>query len=273
MRDKLLRFIDNTIGNFQEVSYAPALYQCMDLVYEWVFVLGFPKSTIQHQYAYEVYTLASDFTRQYFDIIPNLKETIPQEGDIVVWNKTAGNAAGHIGLVIEATQTKMKVFDQNKPLGTNANISDENYTNCLGFLRPKLTHEGGVPQYLKTLAQEVGIDLNNEGQVRSFWEKGRKYDDETKALREQIISTNEALAGKSTELATITEKVEGLERAVSELQEQLNTTRTERDTATWEAEKLEIKNKALLEENTAFKEKNDLMAYSWFTRLFSLFRG
>jgi len=37
MRDKLNQFIDNLNGEFVEVSYNKAIYQCMDLAYNWVF--------------------------------------------------------------------------------------------------------------------------------------------------------------------------------------------------------------------------------------------
>lgn len=145
MKDKLTQFIDNTIGNWQEVSYRDALYQCMDLVYEWVFCLGFPKSTIQHLYASQVFTQATDLTRQYFDIIPNSDSFIPQDGDIAVFsNKTLVGGVltdvGHIGIALSGGTTKsFKCYEQNWPLGTNPSIKDRNYDTpkLLGVLRPK----------------------------------------------------------------------------------------------------------------------------------------
>ena len=134
MKDKLNQFISNLNGQFVEVSYRPAPYQCFDLAYAWVFALDIPKATVQHGAAFEIWTKANDLTRQYFDLIPNKLETIPQEGDLVVWNNKYGRY-GHVAIVIEATQTRMKVFEQNNPLGTNAHIQDRSYTNVSGFLR------------------------------------------------------------------------------------------------------------------------------------------
>jgi len=37
MKDKFNQFVDNLNGQFVEVSYKKALYQCMDLVYNWAF--------------------------------------------------------------------------------------------------------------------------------------------------------------------------------------------------------------------------------------------
>ena len=135
MKEKLNQFISNLNGQFVEVSSKSAIYQCMDLAYLWVFCLGLPKATIQKGYAYEVWDKANDLTREYFDLIPNTIEAIPQEGDLVVWNNKYG-PAGHIAIVVSATQAKMTVFEQNNPLGTNAHVQERSYTNVSGFLRP-----------------------------------------------------------------------------------------------------------------------------------------
>jgi FtsZ-binding cell division protein ZapB len=279
IKDKLVQFIDNLNGQFVEVSYQPAEYQCMDLAYNWIFCLDFPKSTIQHQYAYEVYTQASDFTRKYFDIIPNKLETIPQEGDLVVWNKTSGNIAGHIAIVVEATQTKMKVFEQNSPLGTNAHIGDKSYTNVLGFLRPILKDVSTTPQYLLTLFQEAGLKIEDEGEVRSFWQKAIKYDDDVKSLQEQVKSANEALADRALEVSVLTEKNQKLSDKVSEIEEINNKLRSENDKIAWEKTGLEIENKKLQEELASLSERveklendNSIHAYSWWTRFVSLWK-
>jgi FtsZ-binding cell division protein ZapB len=278
MNEKLTRFIDNTIGQFIEVSYSPALYQCYDLIYLWTFVLDIPKSAIQHQYAYEAFTQASDFTRQYFDIIPNLKETIPQEGDIVVWNKTSSNIAGHIAVVIEATDLKMKVFEQNSLLGTNAHIGDKGYTNCLGFLRPKFTVNDGIPQWLKTILQESGISLSDEGSFREIWGKALDYDNTTKSLQAQVISANEALSDRAMEVSLLTEKNQKLSDKVAEVEELLNKLRSDKDTLLVEKARLEEQVKTLASQIvelqiqvTSLKENNDLFAYSWIERFRSLF--
>src|SRR3990167_10768612 len=100
MKDKLNQFILNTQSQFIEVSDRTNIYQCLDLVYLWVFCLGYPKKTIQHLYAYQVFTEPNDVTRQYFDIIPNSPTFIPQDGDIAVYDKTLSNIAGHIGIAL-----------------------------------------------------------------------------------------------------------------------------------------------------------------------------
>ena len=113
----------------------------MDLVYDFLTALRYPKATIQHLYAYEVYTKPTDLTRQYFDLLPNTATFIPQDGDIAVYDKTASNVAGHIGVALGGgTVASFRCFEQNYPVGTNAFVRfrDYNTPRLLGVLRPKV---------------------------------------------------------------------------------------------------------------------------------------
>lgn len=236
LKNKLNQFISNLNGQFVEVSDRNNIYQCMDLIYVWVFALDIPKSTVQRLYAYDVFIKANDLTREYFDVIPNKLETIPQEGDLVVWK---GGSAGHIAIIIEATQTRMKVFEQNKPLGTNAHIQDKSYTNVLGFLRPKFAKIDGVPQWIKTLLQERGLTLENEPEIRSIFDKAKKYDDEIKVLNEKVKTANETLADKSLEVSDYVSKNEKLGTKVEELEVLYGNAKTERDDFSYDNERLD----------------------------------
>lgn len=257
MREKLIQFISNLNGQFVEVSSKEAIYQCMDLSYVWAFVLDIPKATIQRGYAHEVYTQATDFTREYFEIIPNLVETIPQPGDLVVWKATSGNIAGHIAIVIEATQTKMKVFEQNNPVGTNAHIQERNYTNVIGFLRPKNVTVEGVPQWLVTLLQEINLNIKNEPEIRDIFEKARKYNDEVANLQEQVKSANEMLATKSIEVSELTTKNDNLNSRLDEKNNMYNIVLKERDETRWENDKLKIEIKNGLEKIEELQKEVD----------------
>lgn len=246
MKEKLNQFISNLNGQFVEVSYKPAIYQCMDLAYNWVFALGFPKSTIQHEFAYEVYARASDITRQYFEIIPNTDTAIPQDGDLVIFDKTSTNVAGHIGVALGGGNIKnFMMFEQNSPLGTNSNVKQKSYSNCLGFLRPKSVVSGDTPQWLLTLLQERGLTLENESDIRIIFEKAKKYDDEIKELQEQVKSANEALSDRSLDVSTLTSKVQTLTSKVEEYEKLYNDAKTERSNFEYENNKLKLENEEL----------------------------
>lgn len=241
MRDKLNTFISNTMGQFIEISSWEASRQCMDLAYLWTFCLNIPKSTIQHGAAYQVFTEANDTTRQYFDLFINEIQFIPQAGDLFIIGKTSSYPYGHIGIVIEATQTKMKCFEQNYPTGTNAHIQDRSYTGVIGFLRPKLNSESPVPSWLTTLLQERGLTLNNESEIRIIFEKAKKYEDDIKALEEKLKTANEALADRSLEVSSLIGKVQNLESKVEELEALYGQAKSERDSFEWSNKTLEIK--------------------------------
>lgn len=136
MKDKVQRFIDNIGGNFVEISYKDAIYQCMDLVYAWIFVLDIPKSTIQHLYAYEVWTKPRSITKEYFDLLENTPDFVPVAGDLAVYK---GGEAGHIGIVADNNNdvNGFNIFEQNLPLGANPRVRRSSYNNIIGFLRPK----------------------------------------------------------------------------------------------------------------------------------------
>lgn len=173
MKDKLTQFILNLQSQFVEVSDRTNTYQCMDLAYLWVFALGYPKATIQHLYAYEVYTKPTDLTRQYFDLLPNTATFIPQDGDIAVYDKTASNIAGHIGVALGGgTISSFRCFEQNYPVGTNAvvRIRDYNTPRLLGVLRPKIninpspviTDQTRIPQIDNMEVQAIKSKLTDQ---------------------------------------------------------------------------------------------------------------
>lgn len=247
MQEKVTQFVSNLIGQFVEVSSKSALYQCMDLMYVWVFILGFPKSTVQQATAADVWDKANDVTRQYFDLIPNTKEFIAQAGDIFVIGKSSAYPVGHIGVVIEGTLNRLKRFEQNFPTGTNAHIEDRTYANIVGFLRPKNVIIAGVPQWLNTLLQEINLTINNEPEIRILFDKAKKYNDEVKVLQGQIKSANEMLADKSLEVASLTGKNETLASTVDDLNKLYGDAKSDRDSFSWENDKLKIENTTLTE--------------------------
>lgn len=137
MKDKVKRFIENIGGNFVEISYKDAIYQCMDLAYAWIFVLDIPKATVQNQYAYQVWTKPKSITREYFDLLENTPDFVPAAGDLVVFK---GGEAGHIGIIADNNNdvNAFNIFEQNLPVGGNPRIRRASYANVLGFLRPKV---------------------------------------------------------------------------------------------------------------------------------------
>lgn len=143
--NKLQQLVANLPDQAVEVSDKSNLYQCMDWAYLYIFCLGYPKATIQHLYAYEVFTKPTDLTRQYFDIIPNTADFIPKEGDLGVFGTEVG-VAGHI--VVCNGKGDLKTFqswDQNWNGQSKITLVTHSYggkNGFLGVLRPKVILEG-----------------------------------------------------------------------------------------------------------------------------------
>ncbi len=147
------KFISDNIGNSLEAEDYSALDQCMDEVFKYLDQLIIPRGTIRHQYAHEVWDNATDFTREYFDLIPNTPTFIPRIGDIAVFKVVTGIPVGHICVVATGSDVNNMVsFDQNWDTihynhGTDPKtgllipycrlVVHNNYYGVAGFLRVK----------------------------------------------------------------------------------------------------------------------------------------
>ncbi len=60
----------------------------------------------------------------------------PQPDDIIIWNKTATNPYGHIGICAWVRTFDFSCFEQNFPTGSPCHFQDHNYKGVLGWLRP-----------------------------------------------------------------------------------------------------------------------------------------
>lgn len=235
LTDKLNQFVANLNGQFVEVSYKDAIYQCMDLAYLWIFCLDYPKTTIQHQYAYEVFTKPTDLTYKYFDLIPNTPEFIPQDGDICVFK---GGTAGHIAICLGGgTTSKFWRFEQNNPLGANASLNERGYTNMLGVLRPKVFTSTGLLMYR-------GYDIHNDESNMVAIDKMIDLIEGRYIAKDEYNKIINELDSKSTEQATqyanekqiLEEKIKAQDTALFELQ---NAEHTWQDTADDKQRKLQ----------------------------------
>lgn len=141
IQQKFDQLVANIPDQAVEVSDKSNAYQCMDWAYLWTFILGYPKATIQRLYAYEVFTKANDLTKQYFDVIPNTPDFVPQLGDLGVFGTDVGTA-GHICVCTGKGDTNsFQSRDQNwagkaAVVEIRHTYGGKNY--FLGVLRPKV---------------------------------------------------------------------------------------------------------------------------------------
>lgn len=114
MQDTFTRFYAANNNTSVEVEDSSAFNQCMDLAFKWCDTLNIPRSTIRHQFAYQIWSTPTDETRKYFDLIPNSATNKPSIGDIVVFTGTTGIPVGHVALETGKSDTMNAItFDQN----------------------------------------------------------------------------------------------------------------------------------------------------------------
>lgn len=246
---KFKQFIKNIQNQAVEVSDKSNIYQCMDFAYLWLFVLGFPKATIQNLYAYQAYTKPKEITKQYFDIIKNTPDAIPQAGDLVVWDTSVG-VAGHIAVATgKGNTSSFESLDQNWNGVQRVTVTNHTYSGVLGWLRPKAIPSDacliGTDDTGKALFSKLVHNSDVADQVVRKLELGQNAD---AIAFETIEKSLAARDGKLTQcqnlLATRDKELAGAVAEVANRTEQVSRLKDE----------LTAKDKAHLAEITALKQ-------------------
>lgn len=184
------------------------LDQCFDLVIAWVDAIGIPRSTIEHLYAYQIFTEPTATTSQYFDIIPNTPSGVPLQGDIVVWSQTYNGTAGHTGVATGNGNTNtFDCFEQNDPLGSNCHVKTYNYNSVLGWLHPKQ-----MPQDQQAIIDELRTERDKNWNLY-------QADEATLANLNQIINDrNNDITQLNAQNSTLTTQLTAAQQQVTTLQ-------------------------------------------------------
>ena len=223
--------------------------QCVDLYRQYVKeVLQYPQSppVVGAKDIWDTYL------PEYFRRIDNTPYGVPSEGDIVIFSM---GKFGHVSIFLEGNASRFTSFDQNYPLGSKCHKQGHTYSAVIGWLTPIKEDNMDIPDFFKVLLQESNLSLDREGEFRSYWEKAKKYDEDTNTLKEQVKSANEALADRAREVSMLIEKNQKLSDAKEESEELYNKTKSELSEKAWEAEKLEIENITLKEEIVKLENK------------------
>lgn len=70
---------------------------------------------------------------------------VPHPGDILCFDGTYGNGAGHTGVVTDASPQGAMLFEQNDPLGSTPHLKFYPYAHMVGYIRPKVLEGGPMP--------------------------------------------------------------------------------------------------------------------------------
>ena len=110
--------------------------QCVDLFRQFnKDVFGFPHTggVEGAKDLWELYGKLPEEKKYYEQI--RKEGTIPLEGDVAVFGKTASNKYGHVAIVLWASRKVLVVFEQDGFKQDGAKVVTRSYDNVLGYLR------------------------------------------------------------------------------------------------------------------------------------------
>ena len=111
--------------------------QCVALIKQYeTDVLGLTPEAVGNAHNYYDEYNNQPFLYENFERI-TYQNNMPQKGDIVVWNTSVGNGAGHVAICYEnITPNNFVSFDQNWNTPLLCSLETHTYNNVVGWLRP-----------------------------------------------------------------------------------------------------------------------------------------
>lgn len=100
---------------------------------------------------------------RYYDRIPNTKDNVPVEGDIIHFKPVSGNKYGHVAVVNKATVNMIEVEEQNAKGGQQGLWADaitngaSNYSNVLGWYHAK----ANTPVVPPTIDEDIQLLIDD----------------------------------------------------------------------------------------------------------------
>jgi hypothetical protein len=137
------------------------------------------------------------YLKDHFDRIENTPEAIPQEGDIIIWQRASSLPYGHVAICANAGQLTFTSFDQNYPTGSPCHFQNHRYVNVLGWIRAKVVSE--------VITDQTKIDLGDMGVL------------EVQAIRSILKDNIRDLANKDKKIYELENMVDELVKKVAEL--------------------------------------------------------
>lgn len=214
-------FFTTYLGKPVEAEDPSNLDQCFDWAFKYCEFLNVPHSAIRHLYAYQIYADATEETKQYFNLIPNTPDNIPQLGDIVVFN-TAVGVAGHVCVATGAGDTnKFQSTDQNWNGHKYVEYIEHSYNGVVGWLRPKV-----FPQDTQAIVDELRKERDNnwnlyQDEVKKNTDLNKQYQDEqvkNQSLREAISAQAKIDENTGSQLIDAQHKVNEYDQLLKVLQ-------------------------------------------------------
>lgn len=181
-QDFIAKYSGKTKGYPTDSSYPG---ECLSIVKLWMKEkYGFNPPPSGSNSAYGYWSNFPNPLGDYYEKVTNTPDVIPKIEWIPIWNTKAGGGYGHIEIVSdnEATKSYFNSFGQNWN-GKQAHFTKHNYTNVVGFLKPKES----------SMANELEACLADR---LKFW----KERDEARAEVEALNTRAAGLQARATDL-------------------------------------------------------------------------
>ncbi|MDR2398652.1 MAG: CHAP domain-containing protein [Spirochaetaceae bacterium] len=132
------QFFDETLG--KKVDFDGSFgAQCVDLFRQYnqeVFDLPHTGSVEGAKDLYLKYD-ALNGEKTHYNRIAHKTGTLPQVGDVIIWDASGTNKYGHVAIVLFATGKNVTVAEQDGFKQDGVKVQVRSYDRCLGYLRKK----------------------------------------------------------------------------------------------------------------------------------------
>lgn len=165
--------------------------------------------------------LVANFTQ-----MQNTADFIPKEGDVAIWNFSAGGGFGHIAIVVgkDHTTSYFNSFDQNWSRVSYCELVKHNYTNIFGFLRPKkeLEMAEDMMQIAKsTFEKLVGNSTKYDEFVKAGYSQAQQVIDQKADLDKKVSDYAKTIESQDKTIFTQKEDIRELENALATCESQV----------------------------------------------------
>lgn len=164
--------------------------QCVGLIEVWTDFLG-----LSHTWG-NADDLLANANIQYFQIIPNTPDNIPQAGDIVCFSKEFNGTVGHAGISTGVGDvTSFELFEQNDPLGGVCQKKTYTYQFVQGWMRPLLPAQPLTGTYVDkaTFEKLVAKSTAYDGFVTLGYQNAQEVMTKLASLTDQITNLNQQI--------------------------------------------------------------------------------
>lgn len=191
--------------------------QCVDLFRQYVkevLLYPQPKGVVGAKDFWTNYPTDPNLN-QYYDRIPNDPTAVPKNGDVMLWDKTAGDGFGHVSVFIEGNVNTFTSFDQNWPTLSKCTKTQHTYTNpkVLGWLRPK-----GEPM-ANCLLPDTEENRKKWGELVG---KSSSYDEFVSAGYKKVEDVTQRISNLENDLRGKDETLKSLNQTISNKNDQMS---------------------------------------------------